>query len=177
MDSENLLHVTPLVPHTRRYYVGHLTGPGVQRRTEPRSFAHIIRRTCSTPVFVCVLPLGHWTCVLQGRGPSYSSSHLSTHDRCWFSVDMYCIKEDRNETCGFRFLQNMQRGSKENMDLWFILSLQSDAAWGNICTTCYHVDQNNKITGPVVLRTDDVIVKEDREKAELLGCHSSFIAN
>lgn len=107
----------------------------------------------------------------------FTPLHLSTHDRCWFSIDRYCIKEDRNETCGFRFLQNMQRGSKENMDLWFILSLQSDAAWGNIWITCYHVDKNNKITGPVVLRTDDVIVKEDREKAELLGCHSSFIAN
>lgn len=55
------------------------------------------------------------------------------------------------------------------------LPLQSDDAWGNTCLTCYHVDKNSKITGPVVLRADDVKLKEDREKTEL--CCPSFIAN
>lgn len=36
------------------------------------------------------------------------------------------------------------------------------------------MDKNNKIIGPVILRVDDGILKEDREKAQLLCFHSTY---
>lgn len=151
----------------------------VKRRTGPRPCPHITLRIL---LYTCAPACFTGEVFFKRRGLSYSTRLCilaPTIDADCF-VDMYYMKEHRNNSCGLWFLQNVHGRIRGTQSYDLILP----SVWWHLGKHLSHLlpcGQEQQKHRPsrwwVIPVADDVKLKGDREKAEQLCCHSSFIAN